>query len=363
MALSADPANAPVDDVVKPIVQLARAPAAVDDGNTVKLATDWGVVMVNALVDDFESDEVVTVVVADPVVVGLVSPVRTTETTSPEFTGLPSFSVHVTVVPLPLPQLLLTVSAVVVSVTVPPPRPRTRSPWREGHRDTAGRVGQSPGRRCREADRPVRLSRGRRGRRRHCHARHGLGRCYRDGRRNRLCVRRGRNRRAGRSGGRRIGHGIEHRCDHVAGIHRVAVVQSARHCCSAAIATAVADRLAGRGVGDESPSNDPRVVPVGRMAVTVPPVSMAPVDDVVKPIVQLARAPAAVDVGVTETFFTEVGEPAQAWSVESPNESPVTTAASNDEHIKTLVHRRPSPTRLRLPGTSRLLRRESACRV
>ena len=78
--------RAPVDDVVKPTVQSVVALTAVEDGATERLETAWAAVRVTDLVAVLVSADVDTVVVADPVVVGLVTSLSTTESTSPTFT-------------------------------------------------------------------------------------------------------------------------------------------------------------------------------------------------------------------------------------------------------------------------------------
>jgi hypothetical protein len=53
---------------------------------------------------------------------------------------------------------------------------------------------------------------------------------------------------------------------------------------------------------------------------------------VVKPAVQTASAPAAVDDGVTDRLFKDVGEPAQAWFAVRP-----VTAAIRNKQARTRV--------------------------
>jgi hypothetical protein len=76
----------PEAEVVKPAVQTASAPAAVDDGVTDRLFTALAVVMETEAVAALVSEVVDTEVVADPVVVGLVTPLRVTDSWSPAFT-------------------------------------------------------------------------------------------------------------------------------------------------------------------------------------------------------------------------------------------------------------------------------------
>ncbi len=76
-------------DVVKPTVQSVVAPTAVEDGETDRFATAWAAVSVTDFVAVLVSAEVETVVVADPVAVGLVTSVSTTESTSPALAELP----------------------------------------------------------------------------------------------------------------------------------------------------------------------------------------------------------------------------------------------------------------------------------
>jgi hypothetical protein len=64
------------------------------------------------------SAEVEALTVAGPVVVGLVTPKRATDTTSPAATGLPKLSWQVTVVEVTLPQSLARAWPLVVSVTM-----------------------------------------------------------------------------------------------------------------------------------------------------------------------------------------------------------------------------------------------------
>ncbi len=81
--------RAPVFEVVKPTVQFASAPATAEDGVTERLETAWAAVTVNAAVAFLVSADVDTVVVADPVAVGLVTSVSTTESASPALAELP----------------------------------------------------------------------------------------------------------------------------------------------------------------------------------------------------------------------------------------------------------------------------------
>ena len=122
MALSADPANAPVDDVVKPIVQVASA------GRRRRRRHRQTRHRLRPLVIEVDlealpvSDEVDTVVVADPVELGLVTRV---ELDRQHVTGVGPVALvegagHRR--PLPFSQSSLKGLPLVVSVTRPPPK-------------------------------------------------------------------------------------------------------------------------------------------------------------------------------------------------------------------------------------------------
>ena len=89
MLLPAAPSRSPEDDVVKPTVQVAGAPAADEDASTDGAATDWAVVIEVDADADLVSDVVDTDTVAGPVAVGLVTPFRATVTASPAATEYP----------------------------------------------------------------------------------------------------------------------------------------------------------------------------------------------------------------------------------------------------------------------------------
>jgi hypothetical protein len=74
MLLPAAPSRSPDDEVVKPTVQVAGAPADVDDGVADNDATGWAAVIVVEVEADLVSDVVDTDTVAGPVAVGLVTP-------------------------------------------------------------------------------------------------------------------------------------------------------------------------------------------------------------------------------------------------------------------------------------------------
>ena len=76
------------------------------------IVTDFGPGWISELVD--------TVVLAEPVLVGLVTSVSTKDRTSPALAELPKLKSHSTVVPVVLKQSLLSPFPVVVSVSVPP---------------------------------------------------------------------------------------------------------------------------------------------------------------------------------------------------------------------------------------------------
>jgi len=110
---------APDDELVKPNVQFAGPPAAVDDGVTVSPWTDWAGVMVSGTVVVTVSDVVDTAMLVVPVVAGLVPARRRTDTTSPARTVLVGIRQE-TVVPLGIEHCwTLRVCDVVTSVTTP----------------------------------------------------------------------------------------------------------------------------------------------------------------------------------------------------------------------------------------------------
>ena len=117
-------------DVVKPIVQLVVAPAAVEVGDTETVETDFAAVIVTDLETPWVSELVDTVVLTEPVLVGLVTSTSTTERTSPALAEYPWSNEQFIVVP-PL-QLLLSGLPVVVSVTAPL--------WNEPRLTPAGRA-------------------------------------------------------------------------------------------------------------------------------------------------------------------------------------------------------------------------------
>jgi hypothetical protein len=80
------PSRSPDDDVVKPTVQVARAPAADDEGLTDSAVTGCTVVIGVEAVFVVVSELVTTATVADPVAVGLVTPSRASESASPAAT-------------------------------------------------------------------------------------------------------------------------------------------------------------------------------------------------------------------------------------------------------------------------------------
>jgi|SRR5580658_606648 hypothetical protein len=89
MVLPDVPSRAPEDEVVKPIVQVERAPAADDDGAADNDATDWAVVIEIDTEAGVVSELVDTDTVPGPGVVGLVTPFRVTVSTSPAGTEYP----------------------------------------------------------------------------------------------------------------------------------------------------------------------------------------------------------------------------------------------------------------------------------
>ena len=105
-------------DVVKPIFQFVVAPAAVEVGATETVETDLAAVTVNDLDAPVVSELVEMVVETEPVLVGLVTSVSTTDSTSPALAEYPWLTEQIIVVP-PL-QFELRGSPVVVSVTDPP---------------------------------------------------------------------------------------------------------------------------------------------------------------------------------------------------------------------------------------------------
>jgi hypothetical protein len=89
MVLPAAPSRAPEDEVVNPIVQVERAPAADEDGVADNDATDWAVVIEIEAVAGVVSELVDTDAVAGPVAVGLVTPFKVTVSASPAGTEYP----------------------------------------------------------------------------------------------------------------------------------------------------------------------------------------------------------------------------------------------------------------------------------
>ena len=89
MLLPAAPSRSPDDDVVNPTVQVAGAPADVEDAVADNDATGCAVVIVVEADADVVSDVVDTDTVAGPVAVGLVTPFRVTATASPAGTEYP----------------------------------------------------------------------------------------------------------------------------------------------------------------------------------------------------------------------------------------------------------------------------------
>ena len=87
MVLLATLSRPPVDEVVKPTVQVVSALAAVDTRATVTPVTAWSAVM-GAGVEAERSDDVRTWTVGEPVADGLVTTRITTLTMSPGFTVL-----------------------------------------------------------------------------------------------------------------------------------------------------------------------------------------------------------------------------------------------------------------------------------
>ena len=116
-ALSAEYSSAPVAEVVKLAVHVVWAPAAVDDGTTVRPDTAFAVVIDTDAVAALVSAEVTTETDADPVVVVLVTALSATDSTSPAVTPEPVLNEQVSVVPLVLKLSSLTMLLVVVSVT------------------------------------------------------------------------------------------------------------------------------------------------------------------------------------------------------------------------------------------------------
>jgi hypothetical protein len=86
-ALSAGPSRAPVAEAPKPMVHVAWAPAAVDEGETDNPVTALGVVMETEAVAALVSADVDTEVEVEPVALGLVTPLRATDSTSPGSTA------------------------------------------------------------------------------------------------------------------------------------------------------------------------------------------------------------------------------------------------------------------------------------
>jgi hypothetical protein len=91
----------------------------VEGSTSLTMGSTAGVIVVDA-VADFVSEEVDTDAVTGPVVVGLVTPLRETETTSPALMEYPPEIAHETVVPLVTVQREPTVWSVVLSRTSPP---------------------------------------------------------------------------------------------------------------------------------------------------------------------------------------------------------------------------------------------------
>ena len=116
-ALSAEYSSAPVAEVVKLAVHVVWAPAAVDDGTTVRPDTAFAVVIDTDAVAALVSAEVTTETDADPVVVVLVTALSATDSTLPAITPEPVLNEQVSVVPLVLKLPSLTMLLVVVSVT------------------------------------------------------------------------------------------------------------------------------------------------------------------------------------------------------------------------------------------------------
>jgi hypothetical protein len=89
MVLPALPSRSPEDEVVNPIVQVVMAPATDDEGVTDTDLTDCADVTEAEAVTDVVSELVTTLVVVEPVVVGLVTPAMDTVTASPAGTEYP----------------------------------------------------------------------------------------------------------------------------------------------------------------------------------------------------------------------------------------------------------------------------------
>jgi hypothetical protein len=77
---------------------------------------------------------------------------------------------------------------------------------------------------------------------------------------------------------------------------------------------------------------------------------------VVKPTVQFVVAPAAVEAGTTETFVTDVGDPAEAGVAGSR----LSAAAASDEQTTSRVRPTLSPTPERPSRLDRILEQNSA---